>query len=171
MITTETIQIVPCGEVPYEIMKSIVYSVDTLFHQKAVIANKIPIPQFAYDINRKQYNASEILINYESLPEYINNKTILVLDVDLFIPIFTHVFGEARLGGNFALISIKRFKDTAFRNLVTERALKVALHELGHLYNLIHCNDSSCIMHFSGDIEDLDQISISLCNYCTQSLK
>ena len=36
-----------------------------------------------------------------------------------------------------------------------DRAAKVALHELGHLFNLQHCDDSRCLMHFNVDIADL----------------
>jgi len=50
--------------------------------------------------------------------------------------------------------------------LIHERATKVALHELGHLFNLLHCENKLCLMHFSGSIEELDEMSLHLCEYC-----
>ncbi|MBW2252743.1 MAG: archemetzincin, partial [Deltaproteobacteria bacterium] len=51
--------------------------------------------------------------------------------------------------------------------LLYERAVKVALHELGHLFDLLHCEHKRCLMHFSGSIEELDEQPLYLCNYCS----
>jgi archaemetzincin len=112
----------------------------------------------------------------ESLPFPQCDKIIGVVDVDLFIPIFAHVFGEARQGGGAALVSIYRLKPPALHaeealNLQMERASKVALHELGHLYDLHHCMDALCLMHFSGSLKDLDQAPLYLCRYCSLYLR
>ena len=95
----------------------------------------------------------------------------LYLDLDLFVPIFTHVYGEALQGGNTALVSLHRLasnpddrKPASAEAL--ERAAKVALHELCHLYDLSHCMDARCLMHFSGDLEELDRTPFYFCRYC-----
>jgi archaemetzincin len=93
----------------------------------------------------------------------------------MFIPIFNHVYGQAVQGGNVALISIFRLNKNADgstppASLVFERAAKLALHELGHLFNLFHCNETKCIMHFSGAIEDLNKIPFYLCPDCARRL-
>jgi len=99
-----------------------------------------------------------------------------ILDVDLFVPIFSHVFGEAKQGGKYALVSLFRLKknpdgSTIMSSNFYERAAKVALHELGHLYNLFHCEDKRCLMHFSGGLEDLDETPLYFCRYCTAFFK
>ena len=103
-------------------------------------------------------------------------KIIAVLNLDLFIPIFTHVFGEAKTGGKFALVSLFRLyknpdDSSPPASRAYERAVKVALHELGHLFDLLHCEYKRCLMHFSGSIEELDEKSLSLCRYCSLYLQ
>jgi archaemetzincin len=95
-----------------------------------------------------------------------------VVDVDLFVPIFTHVFGEARHGGGAALVSLFRLAANPGRAWrltpeVLERAAKIALHELSHLFSLPHCTDDHCLMHFSGDLDMLDRTPLTFCRYCT----
>ena len=104
------------------------------------------------------------------------DKVIGILDVDLFVPVFTHVFGEARQGGRVALISIFRLRENPMDTIndsaiALERAAKVALHELCHLYDLTHCESRQCLMHFSGNLSDLDQIPLSFCRYCSQYIR
>ena len=75
----------------------------------------------------------------------------------------THVFGEARQGGNVAVVSLFRLGQEPLQSndvssIVLERAAKVALHELCHLYDLTHCESRQCLMHFSGNLNDLDAI-------------
>ena len=53
-------------------------------------------------------------------------------------------FGEADIAGRKALISLKRLRQEFYslprnENLFRERAVKEAVHELGHTYGLKHC--------------------------------
>ncbi|MBW1993939.1 MAG: zinc metallopeptidase, partial [Deltaproteobacteria bacterium] len=34
----------------------------------------------------------------------------------------------------------------------------------------VHCEDSNCIMHFTGLVEDLDKIPPYFCPYCAAAL-
>jgi archaemetzincin len=129
-------------------------------------------PAYAYEVKRHQYDAGAIITALESMPFPQCDKVIGVVDLDLFVPIFTHVFGEARQGNRIAVISLYRLKSSSSSsqpglNLQMERAAKVALHELSHLFDLHHCMASHCLMHFSGDLEDLDQTPLYLCRYCS----
>ena len=129
-------------------------------------------PQHAFDERRYQYDAGIIMEQLESMDFETYEKVIAILNIDLFIPIFTHVFGEARQGGKIALISLFRLgknPDGSIPSfdLIYERAAKVVLHELGHLYNLLHCENKNCLMHFSGSVKELDEKPYHLCEYCS----
>lgn len=166
------IGVVPLGEVCELTVKSVAAHVLGYFHLDALVLPPMEHPLSAYDERRHQYDAGAIITTLESLsfPQY--EKIIGIVDLDLFIPIFAHVFGEARQGGMAALVSIHRLRPPSSGspealNLQMQRASKVALHELGHLYDLHHCPDALCLMHFSGGLGDLDQTPLNLCRYCS----
>ena len=75
------------------------------------------------------------------------------------------VFGEAALGGGWAVVSVARLGaagEPAFR----DRLAKEALHELGHLAGLRHCDRSDCLMHPAIDVADVDARGAVLCARC-----
>jgi archaemetzincin len=128
-------------------------------------------PAYAFSENRLQYDAGSILRALENNSFDNCMKVIAVLDVDLFIPIFTRVYGEARQNGKIALVSTFRLseKNDGFSPgpaKILERTAKVALHELGHLFNLEHCPDTRCLMHYSGNLAELDDTPLDYCRYC-----
>jgi archaemetzincin len=91
--------------------------------------------------------------------------------VDLFIPIFTFVFGEAQLEGKAALISMFRLRREIEgiappRLILLRRLLKLSLHELGHTFGLGHCKQDGCLSGFSANLETLDQKNLAFCRYC-----
>lgn len=130
---------------------------------------------FAFDPIRKQHYSTKILKKLENLmpPEAI--KVIAITDVDLFIPILTYVFGEAQLGGKTCIISTYRLKESYHsidsRPIYRHRMVKEAIHELGHTFNLRHCKDQKCIMHYCRSLDDVDHKSEQLCRYCDVLLK
>ena len=167
---------VPIGEVPQVTSKSIAAHIIGYLDLDVDILPALEHPEYAQDQKRLQYNAGVILKAMESEPFQDHAKVIGVLDVDLFVPILTHVFGEAKQGGRCALVSLYRLKknadgSTAPLSLQLERAAKVALHELGHLFDLHHCMDERCLMHFSGGLEDLDMTPLYFCRYCSVFLR
>ena len=169
---SKPIGVVPVGEVCELTVKSIAAHILGYLYIDALILPPMEHPVYAYEEKRHQYDAGAIITFLESLPFPQCDKIIGVVDLDLFIPIFTHVFGEARQGNRVAVISLYRLKppsspSQARLSLQMERAAKVALHELGHLYDLHHCMDTLCLMHFSGGLEDLDQTPLYLCRYCS----
>jgi archaemetzincin len=52
-----------------------------------------------------------------------------------------------------------------------ERAVKEAVHELGHTFGLGHCPDSSCVMHFSNCLDDTDRKGKEYCPECRAKLR
>ncbi len=53
-------------------------------------------------------------------------------------------------------------------DLFRERALKEAVHELGHTYSLGYCPDPTCVMHFSNSLYDTDLKGWSFCSNCQE---
>ena len=165
------IGVVPVGDVPELVPKVIAAHIIGYLKLPADILTPFKLPAAAFDEVHLQYNAASILSCFESAHYDNYDKVIGVFNVDLFIPTFAYVFGEAKQGGKHALVSLFRLTNGKEgcdppSAILCERAAKVALHELGHLYNLAHCEETNCLMHYSGGIADLDNIPLYFCRYC-----
>ena len=171
----ELIGVVPLGEVPILAIEVIAANITAYYKLPTDILPMRPLPESTFDEARLKYNAG-ILINKLDMLDFDGySKIVGVISRDMFIPIFNFVYGQAVQGGSLALISLFRLNrnadgSTPSTSLVFERAAKLALHELGHLFNLFHCNEPKCIMHFSGVIEDLNKIPFYLCRDCARRL-
>lgn len=130
----------------------------------------------AFDPSRVQYNSSLILRQLIMKPPLDAEKILGVLDVDLFIPILTFVFGEAQLKGIGAAVSTHRLHNRFYglpenSEATTDRLLKEAVHELGHTFGLIHCSQPKCVMNSSTYVENIDQKPAELCSLCQKNIK
>lgn len=130
-------------------------------------------PEFAFDPVRNQYHATSILRRLASMAG--EGRLLGVASVDLYVPIFTFVFGEAQLGGPCAVVSQFRLNQGLYglpedAELSGERLLKEALHELGHTYGMRHCHDWSCAMSATTAIERLDMKNAAYCSRCWRGI-
>ncbi|MBI4632981.1 MAG: archaemetzincin family Zn-dependent metalloprotease [Deltaproteobacteria bacterium] len=170
------IYIVPIELEDHSYLETLEKFIFNTFHLKT-IRREIKINlQDTFDQNRVQYNSSLILRQLITSPPPDAEKILGVLDVDLFIPILTFVFGEAQLKGIGAVVSTQRLHNRFYglpenREVTTDRLLKEAVHELGHTFGLVHCLQPKCVMNSSTYVENIDQKSAELCPLCQKSIK
>ncbi len=131
---------------------------------------------YAYDPSRKQHNSSKLLQGLTTFKENPDARVLGVTDVDLFIPILTYVFGEAQLNGPVAVVSTFRLKPQFYGlprddDLVRDRLIKEAVHELGHTFGLRHCPDYECVMTSSTYADELEIKGKAFCSDCTTEMR
>ena len=133
-------------------------------------------PDDAYDRYRNQYHSTKLLAQLlEACPED-GLKILGVTTVDLFIPILTYVFGEAQLEGRAAVVSCYRLKNELYgippnNRALQSRLLKEAVHELGHTFGMIHCEEPNCVMRVSTYVEEIDFKPVDFCTRCAPELE
>ena len=132
-------------------------------------------PELAFDSARGQYSSTVFLTHLLKEAPAVNQVILGIAGVDLFIPILTYVFGEAQLGGRVAVVSSYRLTNTLYGlpaddDRLTQRLLTEATHELGHTRGLVHCPLSTCVMHSSTYVEDIDLKSTEFCARCRSRL-
>ena len=128
-----------------------------------------------FDPMRRQYNGNKLMKELDSRASLNHIKTIALFRVDLFNPILTYIFGQAALNGNIGVASLYRLKNEQYGmkkddDLLLERFQKVIIHELGHMFGLVHCHIPPCVMRSSTYAEDIDQKDPYLCTKCLQEI-
>ena len=129
---------------------------------------------FALDSGRQQYYSTAIIQRMERAVDP-DARVLGVTASDLYVPVLTFVFGEAQLDGNCAVVSTARLKEEFYGlprrlELLRERLLKEAVHELGHTFGLRHCADWRCVMTSSHAVERLDVKGAEFCRACRKSV-
>ena len=144
----------------------------------SVNEEKLPLREETFDKKRRQYQSHIILSEVQScaVKKTRLERVLGVVDADIFVPKLNFVFGEAACPGKAALISLWRLKPEFYgeppnMELFLERALKEAVHEIGHTLGLRHCPRTSCVMHFSNSISDTDIKQNLFCDKCHLHVK
>lgn len=167
--------IVPIGQVDTAMTLRIKENLEQIFPDTTckVIVEKMPLLDSAFDKKRRQYRSNAILSEIQAFAAEKEDldRVLGVVDVDIFVPELNFVFGEASCPGKAALISLFRLRPEFYGASADEavflaRAVKEAVHELGHTLGLRHCPRVLCVMHFSNSIFDTDKKQSLFCDDC-----
>jgi archaemetzincin len=165
------LHLLPIGPVDAQLLEWLAQALHEKFRMPTEILSPALDPAFALHAERQQYHSSEILA---SMQRYINGNTWRLLGVtqlDLYIPILTFVFGEAQMGGPAAIVSYHRLRQQFYglpenMDVLANRLLVEAVHELGHTLRLTHCHDFRCAMAPAHAVEWIDIKDSGFCEDC-----
>jgi archaemetzincin len=165
------LELLAIGELDRRLLEDLCTQMGRVFRVSCEVVNGTLSPEFAFHPERGQYHSSEILAHLQQRARSTGWRLLGVTAVDLYIPILTFVFGEAQLGGRCAVVSIHRLRQEFYglpadSNLLHDRLLKEAVHELGHTLQLMHCDDYGCVMAASHAVEWIDLKGPRLCADC-----
>jgi archaemetzincin len=165
-----TILIAPIGQFDPGLIETVAKGIERVFGLNSAVSSLISDLTFAFDSKRGQYHSTPILAKLAAAAPSWALKVLALTTVDLFIPILTHVSGEAQLGGRACIVSFFRLNEgPSFLHVPQihiERLVKEAIHELGHTFRLRHCPSPVCPMHYCRSEADVDHKSDKLCRYC-----
>ncbi len=84
---------------------------------------------------------------------------------------WNYVFGQAAYRDRVGVYSIHRHGNPAEEfDLCLRRTLRVATHETGHMFSMLHCTRHLCNMCGSNHLEEADRHPLWLCPHCLAKL-
>jgi archaemetzincin len=173
---TMRINLVSLGDIAQDIMSQLKTRTSQVFGCPMNIEPTIAVPEHAYNAERNQYLATDLISLLDEKKGEDDDLVIGITEVDLYAPRFSFVFGQADTLSHTAVISLCRLRQEYYglphdEALCLERATKEIVHELGHTFGLGHCPNSRCIMHFSNSLADTDYKEAIFCAKCQPELQ
>ncbi len=171
----ESIKLISFGYFGRDFLAEIVHDVEREFSVPVKTQEGYLDLSEYFESARKQYDGNKLLGEIGRSFASDKSKTLGILNVDLYIPILTFIFGQAYFNGNCGIASAYRLKNERYgieadEKVFVDRLRKEVIHELGHTFGLIHCQNSVCVMRSSTYVEDIDQKSWSFCSKCRKKL-
>ncbi|HEY0593320.1 MAG TPA: archaemetzincin family Zn-dependent metalloprotease [Thermoanaerobaculia bacterium] len=169
------ITVVPIGAVPPKLLGAVVDRVGRTFGTRVQVRHHPIDPAPTFHPERQQYHSTELLHLLLGCADPSDGTVIGLTPVDLYIPILKYLFGEAQHGGSGAVVGFHRLREEFYglpgnTELLAERTVKEVLHELGHTYELTHCDDYECLMASAHSVERVDLKTSRFCAACTAAL-
>ncbi len=161
----DTIYLVPMsglGRRYGELLETVRQYVSIYFQCAAKILPERELPERTFHAARDQYDAEAIL---ETLALGVPDDALGVAaftDRDLYQGDLSFVFGLASLTRRVGIYSIHRYGDPHSAEAL-RRSLKVANHEIGHMFGIRHCVFYHCSMNGSNSLDESDARPVHYC--------
>jgi archaemetzincin len=158
-----------------EVLDALSASLARVFRMSCHVRTEVLDGAFAFSEQRNQFHSTAILQALDLAAKNGNIRILGITPCDLFVPVLTFVFGEAQLGGRSAVVSMHRLREEFYglqprSELLGQRLLKEAVHELGHTFGLRHCPDWRCAMASTHAVERIDLKEAAFCQECRARL-
>jgi len=169
------IKLVPVGTLPPPLLGFLQEGLARALGADVRMAENLPLPATCPE-GCTQYPGEPFLTALAATRTPGAEVILGVANVDLSVPGLNFVFGLADPGSGCAVISLARlypefYGQPRHPQLFKDRALKEAVHEIGHLLGLGHCPDPACIMFFSNSLTDTDRKGPGFCAQCESNIK
>lgn len=150
-------------------------SLEQTFRREVRVRKLIRPLDSAYDPYRNQFSSPRLLLRLRRVKKDPDDKILGITDVDLYSPGYDFIFGEAELATGVATLSISRLhlarQGKRAEEILRQRTIKEAVHELGHLYGLGHCRSRRCVMRSCTSVAHVDRKQSVYCPNCLTQLQ
>jgi len=170
-----SVELVKCGAVPPVVIRELRRDLALCLAHPVWISDQSIGIDVAFSPERQQYAADVLLRGLLDPVPHEGLRRIGIVSEDLFLSVFTHVFGNAQFNGQVAVASTYRLTPSYSDQppdpqCLRLRLLKEVMHELGHTLGLVHCKVPWCVMSPSLDPDHVDLKDPAFCAICADRI-
>lgn len=167
-----TLEVVPAGDVDPEATATVERSLAGRFAFETDVEDEVPLDPRAYDPEREQYDAADVLDHVAALSGA--DLTVLVLAEDLAFEDRRYVFGTVAPDAGVVAMSTYRLREDdpspeRYRGRVRKEAFKL----VGRALTGETCagdGSDDCVMEFAPTVRELDLAPETFCEACREQL-
>ncbi len=163
------IHLLPLGDVAPQLTERLRPALEARFAASVTLDAPAPVRPEWLDAARGQYAAATVLEWLLREPPADGGWRLALLPGDLYAEGLESAFGVSTMAGCCAVLGLARLHpahDDAAGDLFFRRVLTEAVHEIGHMAGLGHCDDPGCVMCFSRGVADTDRKGTEFCARC-----
>jgi archaemetzincin len=167
---------VPIGEVDPEVMSHIAREAGRIYGVPVHVATEAyPLLPDTRDERRDIHLADRMLDAFQRRQVPRDTHQLGVTEAKLTVGDMNFVFGYAQMPGNSAVMSLERLRPkqsgAEAESLLRDRAVAIAVHELGHTFGFRHCQDEHCVMFYTETAAGVDRAGRQFCSRCAFRLR
>jgi len=165
------IRMVPVNAIDAGFLSRLELCLEERFLYSFDVERALAVPHSALNSTRGQMFlstlTSKVLRRYPDHDGYL----LAITEFDLYKTSHRYIFGDADETRKIAVLSLHRlhseyYGEGADANVLFQRALKEAMHEIGHALGLRHCHHARCAMYYATSIFETDNKFANFCENC-----
>ena len=170
-LRSATLDFVPMGRLDGELLRDIAERTAQVYGVPYRLATKgMPLPEEALEIRTGKYRADALLRELKHRRPGGGVHRLGITEAEVSIEDWNFVFGLAEMPGSTAVMSLAKLRPKRSSResdaLLRQRAVKIAVHELGHTFGFRHCGDERCVMSYTETAAGVDRTGETFCSKC-----
>ncbi len=170
------IGIVPINAMDASFLERLALCLEERFLFTCTVERTLRVPRTSLNSVRKQMFFNTLVARVAAIVPGIDGIRLAITDYDLYKTSHQFIFGDASEEQRTAVVSLHRLHNEFYGerpdpNLLFQRTLKEAVHDIGHALGLKHCFNARCAMYFSNSIYDTDNKLSHFCDTCEKRIR
>jgi len=169
------VRIVPVNTIDALFLDRFALCLEERFLATVRVERSLVVPRSAINSTRNQLFLATLTSKVlRAFPED-DGVLLAVTDYDLYKTSHRFIFGDGDDAQGVAAVSIHRLRSEYYgeepdANLLFQRTLKEAVHQLGHAFGLKHCYNARCAMYNANSIFETDNKMPHFCEVCDRRM-
>jgi archaemetzincin len=170
------ISIVPINAMDNGFLERMALCLEERFLYTCIVERTLRIAHTTLNSVRRQMFLNTLIARVAAVPGPEDSLRLAITQFDLYKTSHQFIFGDANEDQRIAAVSLHRLRSDFYgergdENLLFQRTLKEAVHNLGHAIGLKHCFNARCAMYFSNSIYDTDNKLSHFCDVCEKRIR